>query len=50
MEEVAQETLDNVKLIDAEKLTEQITTKDIQDAVSKLLPDVNYTIEEVIKF
>jgi len=45
MEEVAQETLDNVKLIDAEKLTEQITTKDIQDAVSKLLPDVNYTIE-----
>jgi len=44
-EEVAQETLDDVQLIDAEKITELITTKDIQDAVSKLLPDVNYTIE-----
>ena len=45
MEEVSQETLDNAKLIDAERLREEITTKDIQDAVSKLLPDVNYTIE-----
>jgi len=44
-EEVAQETLDNVKLVDAERLSEEITTKDIQTAVSKLLPDINYTIE-----
>jgi len=45
MEEVAQETLDNVELINAETIAEKITTKDIQDAVSKLLPEVNYTIE-----
>ena len=44
-EEVAQETLDNAKLIDAERLSEEITTFDIQNAVSKLLPDINYTIE-----
>ena len=44
-EEVAQETLDSAKLIDAERLSEEITTKDIQTAVSKLLPDINYTIE-----
>ena len=44
-EEVEQEVLDNVKLIDAERLGEEITTLDIQNAVSKLLPDINYTIE-----
>ena len=44
-EEVAQETLDSAKLIDAERISEEITTKDIQTAVNKLLPDINYTIE-----